>query len=128
MILVKGKPITGAKSQMKPRLPQVTPRSRQAQSMVSAPPAPFKNPVQLGGAESEDMSEQGQPYMQPTQPGNEPVRSPGKQVMTNAGMQRHVGYNRLPNYAGRKVHAQGDPRSAKQLRRMYPGIMKPYGQ
>lgn len=43
-------PKSGAKPEMKPRLPQVTPRSKQAQSMIAAPPAPFKNPAGIANA------------------------------------------------------------------------------
>lgn len=50
MKTVKGMPITGGRTEMAPMNAQVTPRSKQAASMVSAPPAPFKNPAVLAQA------------------------------------------------------------------------------
>lgn len=44
MIKKHGQPITGAKPQMKPKLPTPGPGTTALQSQVKAPPAPFKNP------------------------------------------------------------------------------------
>lgn len=41
---------TSASYQMTPKLPTVSPQSRQAQSQISAPPAPFKNPNAIANA------------------------------------------------------------------------------
>lgn len=132
-------PITGSRKEMSPRAPSTSDnRSAQAAQWAARPPAPFGH---SGSVVNQpvgrlNMATLGQQFTQVTAPKNPPKRSPGVPVPKAKEALKWVGWdgykmNLGPNRAVYATNgdtssnlptARNEPRSPKQLKKLYPGL------